>query len=172
MPSSLANMPTERRHLHCGDAASRPLFSVPSAARTAACSSVSVVNTPNATGIPVAVPTSMIPCETAAAMYSKCIVSPLITQPRQMMASKRPVSARRRAMTGISNAPGTRTSVMSSARTCADSSAARAPVSNPSVISALNLETMMAKRKPAAMIEPCSSMMSLVTAAADTAATR
>ena len=42
----------------------------------------------------------------ASAMYSKCIVSPLIRQPRQMTASKRPLSASRCAAIGISNAPG------------------------------------------------------------------
>ena len=35
----------------------------------------------------------MMPCDAAAAMYSKCIVSPLIRQPRQITASNRPVSA-------------------------------------------------------------------------------
>ena len=55
--------------------------------RIAACSSVNVVSTPKAMGTPVAVPASMIPCETAEAMYSKCIVSPLIRHPRQTTAS-------------------------------------------------------------------------------------
>ena len=87
----------------------------------------------------------MIPCETDEAMYSKCIVSPLITHPRQMMASKRPVSARRRAATGISKAPGTLTSVMSSARTCADSARHRR-LQQPLSISSLNRETIIAKR--------------------------
>ena len=42
-------------------------------------------------------------------MYSKCIVSPLMTQPMQITASKRPVFAARSAATGISKDPGTRT---------------------------------------------------------------
>jgi hypothetical protein len=50
------------------------------------------------------------------------------------------------AVTGISNAPGTLTRVMSSLFTRAASSAARAPLSNPSVISSLNFDTTIAKR--------------------------
>ena len=45
----------------------------------------------------------------------------------QMTASNCPVSAARSAVTGISNAPGTRMTVMSSSRTEASASACRAP---------------------------------------------
>ena len=72
-----------------------------------------------------------MPRVAASAMYSKCIVSPLIRQPRQMTASKRPLSASRCAAIGSSNAPGTRTSVTSSSRTSASASASRAPASRP-----------------------------------------
>lgn len=43
------------------------------------------------TGIPVSRDTRIKPLETLSDMYSKCIVSPLISTPIAMMASKGPV---------------------------------------------------------------------------------
>ena len=83
------------------------MLSAPGPERAAACASVSVVSTPNAIGTPVSPAAAMTPCATAEEMYSKCGVSPRITQPRQTIASNRPVSAAARAACGSSNAPGT-----------------------------------------------------------------
>jgi hypothetical protein len=62
-------------------------------ARSIACSMVSVVNTPKTTGIPFSRPTTAIPLETSALIYSKCGVAPRIIAPRQMTASNRPLLA-------------------------------------------------------------------------------
>lgn len=59
-------------------------------ARAWACSSVRTVRTPKMTGTPVSNWTRMSPWDTASAMYSKCMVSPLIRTPTAMMASKGP----------------------------------------------------------------------------------
>ena len=61
-------------------------------------------------------PPSVSPCATADEMYSKCGVSPRIRQPRQTIASNRPLSAACCAASGISKAPGTRTTVTSRRR--------------------------------------------------------
>src|SRR5439155_12779382 len=52
-------------------AASRPLLSGPSPARSSACSRVSVVSTPNVIGMPVSPAAAVMPCAAARAMYSK-----------------------------------------------------------------------------------------------------
>src|SRR4029450_1733864 len=87
-------------------------------------------------------------------MYSKCGVSPRIRQPRQTTASNRPLSAACCADSGISNAPGTRTMVMSSRATPAASSALTAAAFSFSVTKGLNLETTMATRRPVPRPDP------------------
>jgi hypothetical protein len=69
----------------------------------------------------------------------------------QITASNDPVRARRAAVSGISNEPGTRTTVTFSSATCASASARRAPASSPSVISALKRETTIANRQAPAL---------------------
>src|SRR4051812_34616425 len=61
-------------------------------------------------------------------------------------------------MSGISNAPGTRTTVMSSVDTSACSSVSSAPCRRPAVISSLKRDTTTANRHPAAWRLPCSSI--------------
>src|SRR5436853_2580082 len=122
-------------------AASRPLFPAPGPERSTACSSVSVVSTPKAIGTPVAEAARAMPSAAASAMYSKCIVSPLMRQPRQTTASNSPLSPRRWAVSGISKAPGTRSTVSASAGTSASAKNSCAPRSSPSVISSLKRET-------------------------------
>mmetsp|Transcript_8507 Transcript_8507/g.19287 ORF Transcript_8507/g.19287 Transcript_8507/m.19287 type:complete len:203 (-) Transcript_8507:80-688(-) len=65
------------------------------------------VKTPKITGVLVCNPVFMIPLATASEMYSKCMVSPLIKTPTQIMASTVPDKAKKRAAMGNSNAPGT-----------------------------------------------------------------
>lgn len=60
----------------------------PTPARARAWSSLRTVRTPKMTGMPRSRPTRIRPCDTASEMYSKCIVSPLISTPIAMMASK------------------------------------------------------------------------------------
>lgn len=69
---------------------SSPWQRVPSfiPARAIACSSLSTVNNPNTTGTPESSCTRIKPWEVASAMYSKCIVSPLMSTPMAIMASK------------------------------------------------------------------------------------
>jgi len=50
-------------------------------------SSVKTVSSPKTTGTPVSSCTLINPCDTASAIYSKCIVSPLINTPTAMTAS-------------------------------------------------------------------------------------
>src|SRR6185436_16029499 len=57
-------------------AASRPLLPASLPARARACSSVSVVRTPNAIGTPVSPAAAITPWAAEDAMYSKCGVSP------------------------------------------------------------------------------------------------
>jgi hypothetical protein len=80
-------------------------------------------------------------------MYSKCGVSPRMTQPRHTTASKRPLSAARCAASGISKAPGTRIVATSPASTPAAASAAIAPERRRSVTKSLNFATTMAMRR-------------------------
>src|ERR1043165_8500607 len=127
-------------------AASRPLFPAPAPERSTACSSVSVVSTPKAIGTPGAEAARAMPCVAASAMYSKCIVSPLMRQPRQTTASNSPLSPRRWAVIGISKAPGTRITVSASGGTSASAKNCCAPRSSPSVISSLKRATTIAKR--------------------------
>ena len=127
-------------------ATSAPLLASPGRARSRACSSVSVVSTPKATGTPESSATRERPCDTASAMYSKCMVSPLMRQPRHTTASKRPDSARRWAVTGSSKAPGHAHDGTGVRGHAAASSADSAPASSPSVTSALNRETTTANR--------------------------
>jgi hypothetical protein len=66
-----------------------PLFAGrPMPARSRACSSVRAVRTPKMTGTPVSSCTRMSACETLSLMYSKCIVSPLMSTPIAITASK------------------------------------------------------------------------------------
>jgi hypothetical protein len=113
-----------------------------------------VVSTPKAIGMPVAAAASVRPCDTAEEMYSKCGVSPRIRQPRQITASKRPLSPACCAASGISKAPGTRTIVIASGDTPAASSAASAPVCRRSVTKSLYFDTITANRRPLARPDP------------------
>src|SRR5262245_21012614 len=144
-------------------AASCPLLPGPSPARANASSTELVVSTPNAIGMPVAAAASVNPCATAEAMNSKWGVSPRITQPRQTTASNRPLSAACWAASGISNAPGTRTTVTSAGATPADDSAASAPACRRSVTKSLYFDTTSANRNPAA--RPVASIVSIVASA-------
>src|SRR6516165_530531 len=67
--------------------ASPPLLPSPVAARSSACSSVSTVRTPKATGTPVSSPASCRPRAASPPTYSTCGVSPRITQPSATTAS-------------------------------------------------------------------------------------
>ena len=129
------------------EAASNPLFSRPSIARSSACSHVSVVSTPNAIGTPVSPAACCMACATESEMYWKCGVAPRITHPKQTIASNRPVSAAALAACGNSNAPGTSNSSTPLSATRASASAARAPVANFAVMSSLNRATTMANRQ-------------------------
>src|SRR5439155_13257346 len=73
---------------------------------------------------------------------------PRITHPRHTTASNRPVSAARCAASGISKAPGTRTTVMSLAATPAADSASSAPACRRSVTKSWYFDTTTANRKP------------------------
>src|SRR5580693_340215 len=107
-------------------AASHPLLEGPAPARSSASSTELVVRTPKVIGTPVEAAASAMPCEAADAMYSKCAVAPLIKQPRQTTAAKRPCSAACLAANGISNDPGTLMTQMSSVVTPAEASASNA----------------------------------------------
>src|SRR4030095_10579666 len=139
-------------------AASHPLFPCLPPARSSACSSVSVVRTPNVTGTPVASAASRIPAAACPAMSSKCAVSPRITAPRQITASNVRDRASRRATRGSSNAPGTHTTSTSSSATPFAWRPASAPSSSLRVTSSLNLATAIAKRRPRACRSPRSSL--------------
>src|SRR5262249_40413663 len=145
-PIASSNLRNSFAISRAASAAPRPFLSPPLRERSTACSSVKVVNTPKAIGTPVAAAACMMPFEAASAMYSKCIVSPLIRQPRQTIASYSPLSPSRCAVIGISNAPGTWMIVTFSSGTDASASRSRAPRSSPSVISPLKRETTTAKR--------------------------
>src|SRR5438132_2645411 len=98
-------------------AASHPLFPCFPPARASAWARSSVARTSKMQGTPVVRPTSEMPRAASAAISSKCEVSPRITAPRQITASKPPDAAKRRATSGISKAPGTHTTVTSSGTT-------------------------------------------------------
>ena len=91
-----------------------------------------------------------MPCATDAEMYSKCGVSPLMTQPRHTTASYRPASAAHLAACGSSKAPGTSKTSMSLEAAPASLSAARAPSRSRRVTPSLKRETTIAKRRPEA----------------------
>src|SRR5438034_8726579 len=74
-----------------------------------------------------------------------------MTHPRQTTAWNRPVSAACCAAIGISNAPGTRTRVISFNETPAAASADSAPRCRRSVMKSWYFETTIAKRRPAAV---------------------
>ena len=77
------------------------------------------------------------------------------------MAAKAPLSAACCAAIGISNAPGTRTTVMSFGSAPALASAPSAPACSRSVTKSLNFETTSAKRSPAADAVPSIMRMSV-----------
>jgi len=83
-----------------------PSFFGPNALSIACCLS-KTVKTPNKHGTSESRDTCMIPLAVAPAIYSKCIVSPLMRQPRHTMTSTRFDIARNFAVIGSSNAPGT-----------------------------------------------------------------
>src|SRR5438132_3674045 len=95
-------------------AASQPLFDGPRADRSTACSCVLQVMTPKAMGKRASTATRDDSTVTWAAINSKCGVSPRSTHPRVTTASKPPRATTMRASVGISNAPGTRRTVMAS----------------------------------------------------------
>ncbi len=82
----------QQHHLQRRPRASPPLFQPSRRARSSACSTVSVVSTPKATGMPVSRAARAMPRAPSPATKSKCAVSPRITQPSATMASKRPVA--------------------------------------------------------------------------------
>src|SRR5690606_37402705 len=125
-------------------AASAPLFPALVPERSIACSMVSTVSTPKVTGMPVLFCTLAIPLAASPATYLKCAVPPRITAPRVMMASTPPLSARRLAATGSSQAPGTRYTWMSLALTPWRTSASIAPSSRASTTKLLKRATTMA----------------------------
>src|SRR5690606_26460813 len=98
-------------------AASAPLLPALVPERSMACSMLSTVSTPKATGIPYSSDTAPTPLTHSPATYSKCGVPPRMTAPRVMMASYCLRSATLRTISGISKAPGTRTMVMSASLT-------------------------------------------------------
>src|SRR5690554_1106205 len=98
-------------------AASAPLLPALVPERSMACSMLSTVSTPKATGIPDSRDTAPTPLTHSPATYSKCGVPPRMTAPRVMMASYCLRSATLRTISGISKAPGTRTMVMSDSLT-------------------------------------------------------
>ena len=81
-----------------------------------ACSRVLAVIRPNVVGTPLVRPTSEMPRAASPATYSKCGVSPRITQPTHTSASTPPPAASRAAACGSSKAPGTQTTRTSPAR--------------------------------------------------------
>ena len=70
---------------------------------------VSVVKTPNATGVPEDIAACATPFETSFETWSKWGVAPRITAPSAITASTLSLLARRAQANGISHAPGTRT---------------------------------------------------------------
>jgi hypothetical protein len=85
-----------------------------------------VVRTPNVIGTAVSADAAVSPCATAAAMKSKCGVAPRPgSRAHDSVKSTRARASL--AAAGSSNAPGTRTIVMSSVAAPAASSAATAP---------------------------------------------
>src|SRR5687767_5248187 len=87
-------------------------------------------------------------------MYSKYAVAPRMRQPRQMTAAKLPRDAASFAAKGISNAPGTLTTQMSSPATPADLRASCAPDCSRSVTKSLNFDTTIANFIPGAFCDP------------------
>src|SRR6185437_14620249 len=133
---------------------SAPLLSPVVAARSRACSTVLTVRTPKMTGTPVSRLASCSPRAHSPETYSKCGVSPRMTQPRATTASYRPDSASLRAATGSSNAPGTRAMSRSSAGPPRSSQAAVAPLRRLATMKSLNLAATMATLRPRATISP------------------
>lgn len=87
LPSSTAALPQSSPWL-CISPSIIPALAI-------ACFSFSTVSSPKMTGIPVSRPTLISPFETASAMYSKCIVSPFISTPIAITASKEEVRPER-----------------------------------------------------------------------------
>ena len=114
-------------------AASHPLFDGPAPARASASSTELVVSTPKAIGTPLSSAAWVRPWATAAAITSKCGVSPRIRQPRPTTASTSPAAASRRAPCGTSNAPGTGATTIASSSTPAARNASVAPACSRSV---------------------------------------
>jgi hypothetical protein len=108
-----------------------------------ACSTLLVVKTPKPMGIRYFEMAFPIPRVTASDTYSKCGVSPRITAPKQISASYFPLAAIRSASKGISNAPGTRMTVISSSSPPRLFNPSNAPSSNFSVMKLLNRLTII-----------------------------
>lgn len=108
-----------------------------------ACSTLLVVKTPKPMGIRYFEMVSPIPRVTASDTYSKCGVSPRITAPKQTSASYFPLPAIRSASKGISNAPGTRITVISSSSPPWLFNPSKAPSNNFSVMKLLKRLTII-----------------------------
>src|SRR5699024_986039 len=132
-------------------AESAPLFSLASGppARSTACWWLATVSTPLPIGTPLSRPTRVSPYVTASQTTRKCSVSPSMTQPVAMTASKFLQAAA--TTTGSSRAPATRQS-----STLAPSSRAAVMASawSLSVISAFHWALMTATRSPSAAPGP------------------
>src|SRR5207247_5464128 len=102
--------------------------------------------TPNVTSIPYSRYSRSIPFDTAAEIYSKCAVSPLITAPRQMTASYFSLSHNFLAASGSSNEPGHRKTLIFFLGILFLLSALSAPERRPLEISLLNSLTTIAIR--------------------------
>src|SRR5262245_33927019 len=124
-----------------------------------ACSIVSTVKIPKPMGISSLVPTSAMPRLASLATWSKCGVAPLITQPSAINALYRRLVASFLMTSGVSKAPGTRTTSMSPAATPCFSSVPTAASSNRSTMKSLNREATMPKRKPRALKSPSSVLI-------------
>ena len=132
-------------------AASHPLLPCAPPARSSAWARFSTARTSKMTGMPVSRATSAMPLAASFATRSKCAVSPRITAPRQMTPSNRPERAKRRATSGISNAPGTHATSMSSSDTPRAVRPASAPSTSLRVMTSLKRAATTAIRRPA----PC-----------------
>src|SRR5262249_18227086 len=134
-------------------AASAPLLPAVVPARSTACSIVFVVSTPKVTATPrscASSATRATPDAHSPATYSKCGVEPRITQPSAIAASKSPDSATWRSIAGISNAPGTRTTVKSSSFAPSRRRTSSAPVTRRSPMKSLKRDTTRTQRNPCA----------------------
>ena len=135
--------------------ASKPLFPALVPALSTACSMESVVSTPKITGTPVSSPARAMPFVASLATMSKCGVAPLITAPRHTIASYFPDCAIFLAMSGISKAPGTHATSMSSALPPWRRKESSAPERSLDVMNSLKRAATMPILWPAEILRPC-----------------